>query len=110
MFGQLIGIAMLAVAISSNALAQQSFQALESMNQFERALVVVDQIKNREKLQCVLATANGALCGCLSQNLPIDIYFRSYAAITSRESENFRVTGRSAPLTSITKYRDQQIG
>jgi hypothetical protein len=87
MFSRFIGVAVTAVVISSNARAQQSFQALENMSQFDRALAAVDQIRNRKKLQCVLAIANGALCACLSRTLPIGTYFRSYAAITNQEGE-----------------------
>jgi hypothetical protein len=87
MFSRFIAVAVTAVVISSNALAQQSFQALESMSQFDRALAAVDQIRNRKKLQCVLAIANGALCACLSRALPAGTYFRSYAAITNQEGE-----------------------
>ena len=61
----------LAVVISSDALSQQSFQEFESITEFERALAAVDAIKHRKKLQCVLSIANGSLCECLSQKLPV---------------------------------------
>jgi hypothetical protein len=87
MFGWFVGIAIFAVAISSAALSQQSFQQLESASQFEQALAAVDLIKHRKKLQCVLAIGNGALCECLSRKLPVNTFFRSYAAIANQEKE-----------------------
>jgi|GEM_PF-1992766 len=77
---------------SSGALAQQSLQGLESENQFQQAMAAVDAIKRRKKLQCVLSIANGTLCGCLSQNLPVDTYLRSYAAIASQEGEYMQLS------------------
>ena len=85
MFRWFVGIVILAVVISSDALSQQSLQELENMSQFKQALAVVDAIKHRKNLQCVIAIANRALCGCLSRKLPVDIYFRSYASIASQE-------------------------
>jgi len=77
---------------SSGALAQQSLRGLESENQFQQAMAAVDAIKRRKKLQCVLSIANGTLCGCLSQNLPVDTYLRSYAAIASQEGEYMQLS------------------
>ena len=88
MFAWLVG---LAVAVSSDALSQrsfqelQSFQELESVTEFEKALAAVDAIKHRKKLQCTVSIANGSLCECLSQKLPISTYVRSYAGITNPE-------------------------
>src|SRR3981081_2919040 len=87
MFGWFVGVVVFAVVISSNALSQQSYQQLEGMSQFEQALAAVDAIKRRKKLQCVLAVANGALCECLSQKLPVNTYFRSYPSIAHQEKE-----------------------
>jgi hypothetical protein len=87
MFGWIVGVVLFAVVISFDALSQQSLQQLEGMNQFEQALAAVDAIKLRKKLQCVIAIANGALCACLSQKLPVDTYFRSYASIAKQEKE-----------------------
>jgi hypothetical protein len=87
MFGWFVGIVVFAIVISSDALSQQSLQTLESMGEFEQALAAVDQIKHRKKLQCILATANGTLCECLSRKLPVNTYFRSYASIASLEKE-----------------------
>jgi hypothetical protein len=87
MFWRLFSIVIVTFVISSDALSQQSLQQFESMNQFEQALAAVDAIKHRKKLQCVLAIPNGALCECLSRKLPVNIYFRSYAAIAKQEKE-----------------------
>jgi DNA-binding MurR/RpiR family transcriptional regulator len=95
-FGWIVGIAVLAAVISSDALSQQSLQQLESMNQFEQAMAAVDAIKQRKKIQCVMAIANGALCGCLSQKLPVNIYFRSYASIAKQEKEGLEYAQLSA--------------
>jgi hypothetical protein len=80
-----VGLSIVAVAVSTEALSQQSLRELESVNQFERALVAVDVIKHRKNVQCVLAIANSSLCQCLAQNLPVDTYVRSYASIANRE-------------------------
>ena len=87
MFGWFVGIVISAVVISSGAWSQQTLQQLESVSQFGQALAAVDAIKHRKKLQCVIAIANGALCACLSQKLPVDTYFRSYASIAEQETE-----------------------
>jgi len=87
MFGWFVGIVVLAVILSSDALSQQSLQELERVNQFEQAMRAVDAIKHRKKLQCVLTTANASLCECLSRKLPVDSYIRSYASIANQEKE-----------------------
>jgi hypothetical protein len=87
MLGWFIDIVISAVIISSGALSQQSLQELESVSQFKQALAAVEAIKHRKHLQCVIAIANRPLCGCLSQKLPVNIYFRSYAAIANQEKE-----------------------
>ena len=92
------GIVTLAAVTSSGSLAQQSLRGFENQNQFQQAMAAVDAIKRRKKLQCVLSIANGALCGCLSQNLPVDTYLRSYAAIAKQEGE---YTKLSAPTKII---------
>ena len=85
MLGRLVGVVILAVVISSDALSQQSLQELEDMSRFKQALAAVDAIKHRKNLQCVIAIADRALCGCLSWKLPVNIYFRSYASIANQE-------------------------
>jgi hypothetical protein len=86
MFGRLVCILIVA-AVGYDASAQQSFQQLESTSEFERVLAAVDGIKHRKKFQCVMSIANGKLCECLSERLPVDIYFRSYASILNQEKE-----------------------
>jgi uncharacterized protein YqjF (DUF2071 family) len=83
----LAGIMISAIAISTDALSQQSLQGLESNRRFEQALRAVDAIKRRKKLQCVLSIANNRICECLAQKLPVDIYILSYASIASREKD-----------------------
>ena len=96
MFRWFAGIVILAVVISSDALSQQSLQELENMSQFKQALAAVDAIKHRKNLQCVIAIANRALCGCLSRKLPVNIYFRSYAAIANQEKDGLEYGQLSA--------------
>jgi hypothetical protein len=87
MFGWFVGIVILAAVIPSDALSQDSLRELESTSQFEQALAAVDAIKQRKKLQCLLAIANRALCECLARKLPVDTYVRSYASIANQEKE-----------------------
>jgi hypothetical protein len=87
MVGWIVGIVVFAVVISSDALSQQSLQQLEGISQFEQALAAVDAIKQRKKIQCVMAIANRALCACLAQKLPVSTYFRSYPSIAKQEKE-----------------------
>jgi hypothetical protein len=83
----LLGIAMSAIVVSSDAWCQQSLQGLESGRQFEQAMRAVDAIKHRKKLQCVISTANAQICECLAQKLPVDTYVRSYVAIVGRDKD-----------------------
>ena len=88
----IVGIMMSVIVISSDALSQQSLQELERSAQFEKALRAVDAIKQRKKLQCVISTANAAICGCLAQKLPVDTYVRSYVSIVKddKDAQDFR--------------------
>jgi hypothetical protein len=82
MFARFVAmLIMAALLVSFDASAQQSFQ--ESMSEFQRALAAVDAIKRRKKLQCVMSIANGKLCECLSRELPVDTYVRSYGSIVN---------------------------
>jgi hypothetical protein len=83
----LVGMAMSAILVSTDALSQQSLQGLESSAQFERAMRAVDVIKHRKKLQCVISTANAPICECLARKLPVDTYIRGYAAIVNRDKD-----------------------
>jgi hypothetical protein len=96
MFRRLVGIVIVAVVASSDALSQQSLQELESTSQFEQALAAVDAIKNRKRLQCVLAITNRPLCECLARKLPVDTYVRSYASIANRGNEGLEYGRLSA--------------
>jgi hypothetical protein len=87
MLGWLVGILIVAFVVSSDASAQQTLQQFESTNEFARVLATIDAIKHRKKLQCVMAIANGRLCECLSQKLPVDTYVRNYASIGSLGNE-----------------------
>jgi len=83
----LVATVMAAIVISSDAWCQQSLQGLESSSRFEQAMRAVDVIKHRKKLQCVISTANAAVCECLAQKLPVDTYVRSYVAIVNRDKD-----------------------
>jgi hypothetical protein len=81
------GVLMIANLFLSGSAAQQRFQQLETFQQlegaseFERALAAVDAIKQRKKLQCVMAISNGRLCGCLARMLPVDAFIRNYGSL-----------------------------
>jgi hypothetical protein len=96
MFGWFVGIVILAAVIPSDALSQDSLRELESTSQFEHALAAVDAIKQRKKLQCLLAITNRALCECLARKLPVDTYVRSYASIANRGNEGLEYGRLSA--------------
>jgi hypothetical protein len=83
MFWRSFGVLIIANLILSGSAAQQTFQQLEGVSEFERALAAVDAIKQRKKLQCVMAIANGRLCGCLSRMLPVDTFIRSYGSLAT---------------------------
>jgi hypothetical protein len=101
MFVRLVAVLMMAALGSFEALAQQSFQQFESTNQFQRALAAVDAIKRRKKLQCVMSIADGKLCECLSRELPVDTYVRSYASIVNPEKDGVEYGQLSAPDKAI---------
>jgi hypothetical protein len=83
----LVGVVMSAITISSDALSQQSLQGFESSSQFEQALRALDAIRYRKKLECVISTANGPICGCLARSLPVDTYIRSYVSIVNQDKD-----------------------
>jgi hypothetical protein len=101
MFARFVAILMTAALGSFEATAQQSFQQLESKNQFERALAAVDAIKRRKKLQCVMSITDGKLCECLSRELPVDTYVRSYASIVDPGRNGAEYGQLSAPDQAI---------
>jgi hypothetical protein len=83
----LVGILLSAGISSADAGSQLSLQDFDAASRFDQALVAVDGIRARKKLECVLATAKWAFCGCLSQKLPLDTFPRSYPAIAKQEAE-----------------------
>jgi hypothetical protein len=89
MFRWLVCVLVLAVAISSDALSQQSLQDLDNASEFEKALHAVDAIKRQKQLQCVISIANRPLCRCLSLKLPVEIHFRSYASMAKQEGSEY---------------------
>jgi hypothetical protein len=86
----LLGVVILAVVISSDALSQQSLRELDDASQFEQALRAVDAIKRRKQVQCVISIANQSLCRCLSRKLPVSTYFRGYASMAKQEGSEYR--------------------
>jgi hypothetical protein len=109
MYGWFVGMVIFAIIISSDALSQQSFQQLESMSQFEKALAAVDEIEHRKKLQCVLAIVNEGLCECLSRKLPVNIYFRSYASIANQEKDGLEYGQLAAANKKVVDQCRQSI-
>jgi hypothetical protein len=103
------GVLLIAIVISSESMAQQTFRQLEDGNEFERALAAVDTIKQGKKLQCVMAIGNGRLCDCLSRTLPVDTYIRSYGSIAtqgnSREYEQLSAANKRIVLQCLTESR-----
>ena len=86
----LVCVMVLAAVLSSNALSQESLRDLDSVSEFERALRAVDAIKRQKHLQCFISIANRPLCQCLSQKLPVDTYFRSYASVASQDGWDYK--------------------
>jgi hypothetical protein len=72
------------LVISSHALSQ-SFEQFERTTQFERAMVTVDRIKNRNKLQCLISIKNRSLCECLSANLPFSLHVSNYVSMANQD-------------------------
>jgi hypothetical protein len=81
------GILLLAASDWSRAASPETFQQFDAASRFDQALAAVDAIRGRKRLQCILSTASRALCQCLSKNLPLDTYPRSYPAIARQEGE-----------------------
>jgi hypothetical protein len=78
----------------------QTFQQFDAVSEFDRALAAVDAIRGRKRLQCILATASRALCQCLSQNLPLSTYPRSYPAVVKQQGE---FEGMSDPDKAVVR-------
>src|ERR1700761_4507272 len=82
-----VGLVLIVASGGSRAAAPQTFQQFDAASKFDQALAAIDAIRGRKRLQCLLSTASRALCQCLSQNLPLDTYPRSYPAIARQEGE-----------------------
>ena len=104
----LVCVMVLAAVFSSNALSQQSLRDLDSVSEFERALRAVDAIKRQKHLQCVISIANRPLCQCLSQKLPVDTYFRSYASIASQDGWDYKKLSAADKLIVDQCVRDSR--
>jgi hypothetical protein len=79
-----IGILASNLVISSQA-SSQSLDQFERTSQFEKAMVVVDQIRSRKKLQCLISIRNRSLCECLSTNLPFTLHISNYVSIANQD-------------------------
>ena len=84
MFRTLVAILIPSLVISSPA-QSQSFQQFERASQFEKAMVAVDQIRRRNRLQCLISVGNRALCECLSTRLPFTLHISNYVAIANQD-------------------------
>ena len=102
-----VGILISAAVISSDAWPQQTLQELHTASQFKQALAAVEAIKRRKKLQCIIAIPNRALCECLSRNLPVDTYPRSYASIAKQENEYEQLSGADKTVVEQCVGRGQ---
>jgi hypothetical protein len=100
MSGCRFGIVILAAVISSDAWSQQTFQDLDAVSQFEHAMDAVDAIRAHKKLRCILSIGSRALCECLSRDLPVDTYPRSYASIAKQENEYEQLSGADKQIVS----------
>src|ERR1700691_5116081 len=79
-----IGILASNLVISSQA-SSQSLDQFERTSQFEKAMVAVDQIRSRKKLQCLISIRNRSLCECLSTNLPFTLHISNYVSIANQD-------------------------
>jgi hypothetical protein len=79
-----IGILASNLVISPQA-SSQSLEQFERTSQFEKAMVAVDQIKSRKKLQCLISIKNRSLCECLSTNLPFTLHISNYVSIANQD-------------------------
>ena len=79
-----VGILTSNLVILSQA-SSQSLEQFERMRQFEKAMVTVDQIRSRKKLQCLISIKNRSLCECLSTNLPFNLHISNYVSIANQD-------------------------
>ena len=83
----LVALLIPSLVISSPALSQ-SFEQFERASQFEKAMAVVDQIRSRKKLQCLISVGNRSLCECLSTKLPFTLHISNYVSIANRDRDS----------------------
>jgi hypothetical protein len=83
----LVAILIPSLVVSSPALSQ-SFEQFERASQFEKAMAVVDRIRSRKKLQCLISLGNRSLCECLSTNLPFTLHISNYVSVANRDRES----------------------
>ena len=79
-----VGILTSNLVILSQA-SSQSLEQFDRMSLFEKAMVAVDQIKSRKKLQCLISIKNRSLCECLSTNLPFNLHISNYVSIANQD-------------------------
>ena len=51
----------------------------------DEAKAVVDQIRSRKKLQCLISVGNRSLCECLSTMLPFTLHISNYVSIAHQD-------------------------
>jgi hypothetical protein len=76
---------MISSLIISSQASSQSFEQFERARQFERAMVAVDQIRNRNRYQCLMSIKNLSLCECLSETFPVTLHVRNYVSIANQD-------------------------
>jgi hypothetical protein len=84
MLRTLIAVLIPSLVMSPQAMSQ-SFEQFERTSQFERAMAVVDQIRGRKKLQCLISIGNRPLCECLSTRLPFTLHISNYVSIANQD-------------------------
>ena len=80
----LIAVLIPSLVVSSPAMSQ-SFEQFERTSQFEKAMAVVDQIRGRKKLQCLISIGNRSLCECFSTRLPFSLHISNYVSIANQD-------------------------
>jgi phosphoribosylformylglycinamidine (FGAM) synthase-like enzyme len=84
MLRTLIAVLIPSLVLSSQAMSQ-SFEQFERASQFERAMAVVGEIRDRKKLQCLISVGNRSLCECLSTRLPFTLHISNYVSIANQD-------------------------
>ena len=79
----------------------------------DRLLLEVDAQTRARKSACVKAFGHSALCGCLTENLPVLWSFDDYIAITTRTKEQngygAMAKDRKAAYDKFAAVRDQCV-